>query len=407
MNTKTKLDALTSLRFFACLMIIFHHCSTTFFGEITPIFSIIISRLAQGVSFFFILSGFILAYAYREFNKDRTIFMFFKARFARIFPCYIFCFLLGYFLLNYNINWSTLIPFIFMSQSWLPNMRYYFSYNAVSWSISTEFSVYIVYPLLLIMLHKKPKLLIFISSIPLLIIIFINGYFSIPWMAPDNNKLIQLTGHALLYINPLSRIFEFSIGMFLYYLWKQKNNKENYKIATVYQFISVFALIIFILCPSISDTFYRIYFGPVVYNWSTLVGGFAVMAAVIYFFAQDGLLSRLISNKVFVTLGEISFSIYMCHQIILFFSSGHSSVLFRFSGGINFILYFLYVILLSYVIWVFVETPIRKFIVGGKIVHRSNLMSETMKINSVFSLYSIIALVGLLSISFYIHSLIR
>ena len=131
------------------------------------------------------------------------------------------------------------------------------------------------------------------------------------------------------------------------------------------------------------------------------------MAAVIYFFAQDGLLSRLISNKLFVTLGEISFSIYMCHQIILVFFSSHNAVLFRFSGGINFILYFLYVILLSYVIWVFIETPIRKFIVGGKIVHRSNLMSETMKINSVFSLYSIIALVALLSISFYIHSLLR
>ncbi len=407
MNTKTRLDALTSLRFFACLMIIFHHCSITFFGEITPFFSIIISRLAQGVSFFFILSGFILAYAYREFNKERSIFIFFKARFARIFPCFIFCFLLGCILLHYKIRFNTLIPFIFMVQSWIPNAHYYFSYNAVSWSISTEFSFYIVYPLLLIILHKKPKLFVLVSSIPLLLIIFINGYFSIPWMAPDNNKLIQLIGYYLLYINPLSRIFEFSIGMFLYYLWEQKNNKQNYKIETVCQFISVFALIIFILFPSIPDTFYRIYFGPVVYNWSTLMGGFAVMAAVIYFFARDGLFSRLISNKLFVTLGEISFSIYMCHQIILNFCISHNDVIFRFSGGINFMLYFLYVILLSYVIWVFIETPMRKFIVGGKIVHRSNLMSETMKINSVFSLYSIIALVALLSISFYIHSLIR
>jgi peptidoglycan/LPS O-acetylase OafA/YrhL len=53
-----KLDALTSLRFFAAAMIVVHHGHRVFgsmgLAESLP--------LDQGVSFFFVLSGFILAY---------------------------------------------------------------------------------------------------------------------------------------------------------------------------------------------------------------------------------------------------------------------------------------------------------------------------------------------------------
>lgn len=54
-----KLDALTSLRFFAAGAIVLHHISGTM-----GIPRIEGYNLAQGVSFFFVLSGFILLYVY-------------------------------------------------------------------------------------------------------------------------------------------------------------------------------------------------------------------------------------------------------------------------------------------------------------------------------------------------------
>ena len=59
MKINKKLDALTSLRFIAATMIVFYHMKGfALFGFSGPSF------LAQGVSFFFVLSGFILAYVY-------------------------------------------------------------------------------------------------------------------------------------------------------------------------------------------------------------------------------------------------------------------------------------------------------------------------------------------------------
>ncbi len=57
-NDADKFDQLTSLRFFAALMIVIHH-SVDLFG-----ISNIGVNFGQGVSFFFVLSGFILTYVW-------------------------------------------------------------------------------------------------------------------------------------------------------------------------------------------------------------------------------------------------------------------------------------------------------------------------------------------------------
>lgn len=55
--TIKKIPALTSLRFFAAAAIVYYHC--LYYVEVNPN-----STWAIGVSFFFVLSGFILTYAY-------------------------------------------------------------------------------------------------------------------------------------------------------------------------------------------------------------------------------------------------------------------------------------------------------------------------------------------------------
>jgi peptidoglycan/LPS O-acetylase OafA/YrhL len=67
-----KLNALTSLRFFAAAMIVLGHCHGQFEHtiKIAEHFA-----LNQAVSFFFVLSGFILAYVYPVLSNfiDRWI----------------------------------------------------------------------------------------------------------------------------------------------------------------------------------------------------------------------------------------------------------------------------------------------------------------------------------------------
>lgn len=83
---RSKLDALTSIRFIAATLIVIGHAHNTFGSAgIATTFA-----LGQGVSIFFVLSGFILAYNYNgRLGNLREVFKFFLARFARLWPLHI------------------------------------------------------------------------------------------------------------------------------------------------------------------------------------------------------------------------------------------------------------------------------------------------------------------------------
>src|ERR1035437_50635 len=92
-RVRPALDQLTSLRFFAASAIVFHH-----FGELAfpdPRVVAVFSVLSSGVSFFFVLSGFVLVYAYATNSGVRSLRSFYQARLARLYPVY----LLGLFLM--------------------------------------------------------------------------------------------------------------------------------------------------------------------------------------------------------------------------------------------------------------------------------------------------------------------
>ena len=81
-----KLDALTSLRFFAAMAIVIEHTKDAFHVTAwihSPI------PYDYGVSFFFVLSGFILTYNYREIGDFAACRRFYVARFARIWPLHV------------------------------------------------------------------------------------------------------------------------------------------------------------------------------------------------------------------------------------------------------------------------------------------------------------------------------
>ena len=132
---KTQLDALTSLRFFACAAIIFLH-SAWFFFDIEFMKN---WQLDEGVAFFFVLSGFILTYVYPDLHGIENIKTFLVNRLGRMVPTHVLmtcvtlivlpcsCSTVGVFFAN-----------LFSIQSWIPRREYYFGLNAPAWSIAYQ-----------------------------------------------------------------------------------------------------------------------------------------------------------------------------------------------------------------------------------------------------------------------------
>ncbi len=185
MENKVKLEQLTGLRCFAALLVFLSHLNWD--GS-----SIYLKKIFEsgfvGVSFFFLLSGFILSYSYKEkiLNHSLSFKKYALLRLARLSPLHLLTTLpfVLYALYKINLNYLKLVLNIFFLQSWVPSDSYYFSFNAPSWSLSNEiFFYFCFFPLVLL----RPKILlnIFISLLTTISL----GAFFVDFFIQDKNFL--------------------------------------------------------------------------------------------------------------------------------------------------------------------------------------------------------------------------
>jgi peptidoglycan/LPS O-acetylase OafA/YrhL len=87
-------------------------------------------------------------------------FSFYISRIARIWPAHVACFLLLFALVQ-NVpengtsgSASVALANIFLVQAWVPEKGVFFSFNAVSWSLSAEMFFYALFPLLILDIEK-------------------------------------------------------------------------------------------------------------------------------------------------------------------------------------------------------------------------------------------------------------
>lgn len=82
-----RLDSLTALRWFAALAVFGRH-------SVRPVGFLqhLIPQGATAVSFFFVLSGFVLAWSWRDGDTARG---FYRRRAARVYPAYVVAVVLG------------------------------------------------------------------------------------------------------------------------------------------------------------------------------------------------------------------------------------------------------------------------------------------------------------------------
>lgn len=375
MKTYNKLDQLTALRFFAALMIVIHH-TTGLFG-----IKNIGVNWGQGVSFFFVLSGFILLYVYPELKTFPEIIKFWRARFARIWPAYIGSLILGFFFVHYAWNTKTAIANILMVQAWFPLSSYYFSYNAVAWSISTEVFFYLAFPLLLYKWNRYWPIKFLLTGMVLIAILYLSNYFQLPDYGNPSvgSDGLMITQHGLIYISPLSRIFEFVLGMVVATLWLKKKWTHPAAWATCYEIAALF------VCAASMYYSYRIvqlgkasFLGDAAAQWLTHCSSLFAFGLLIYIMAQGcGKISKILATPFLVLLGEISFSIYLLHQIILTVYARHIPALSFLQNSIALLVFMGILMLSSYLMWVCIEMPGRQFLLGKRKIHGTSTMQAS------------------------------
>ncbi|MCE1119147.1 acyltransferase family protein [Pseudomonas sp. NMI795_08] len=210
----SKLAPLTSLRFFAAAMIVIGH-SHHLLGSlgIATTFS-----LSQGVSFFFVLSGFILSYNYESLPNRKAAARFLVSRLARIWPLHIATLLIWLAIITPQITHEFSAPIsataklmlnALLLQSWSFTAPVILSFNGVAWSISTEAFFYATFAVIALSPTRRLPLALILSS--LCAVAFITASTRAGLSAEDGTP--GLTMFSVLYTNPLVRLFEFLFGV--------------------------------------------------------------------------------------------------------------------------------------------------------------------------------------------------
>ena len=360
---RRRLDALTSLRFFAAAMIVLQHvrAMTGHIGSWADTFP-----WAHGVSFFFVLSGFILTYTYPAFETSDAVVRFWVARFARVWPVHAVTAVIALTVwappaVSNELGAVAVVAANFLLvQAWVPISSVGYSLNGASWSVSAEVFFYLMFPLLVFdwrrTWHRKLGL-----SLLLLVAVVSCGNATRGLQVLSDR---EATTHAFAYLNPLARLFEFTLGMASYILWRRLDGWKAWTpaVATAAEAGAV-ALTVCWMWNRPVLALVQTLGGPTGVEWARYAGASAAFALLIPVIAAGrGAISWGLAFPGLVLLGESSYSLYLSHSMVL---SLVDHLLPGALAGINlsgWALLWLLLIGVALLSWAFVELPARRWI---------------------------------------------
>lgn len=301
------IKTLQSYRFIFVLLVFFSHFSRgdikafDFGGEC-------------GVSFFFILSGFVLSISVASRNlKSRPPRKTFIAKqLAKFYPLHILMlciFVLLSIKATGNIDITKLLLNILLLQSWIPDNSFNFAFNGVSWFLSDIIFFYFLFP----WLHSK----IVYSPLKRLIqciVVIILLYTAFVLSVPDN--LVN----TLVYVFPLARCMDFAAGILLYRIYQTdftqslklffENNSKKAAVILAETIVIFIVVVTFIAYGSL----------PVKISCASIF--WLPLSAIIYISSvtdnAGGPLSRLLHNHIALWLGGLSLNFFMSHLLVIY-----------------------------------------------------------------------------------------
>jgi peptidoglycan/LPS O-acetylase OafA/YrhL len=322
---RPRLPALTSVRFFAALWVALFHMQSMkafYFGAAA------VRQFASigycGVSFFFVLSGFILVYTYS--GRATSLRAFWQARFARIYPALAFCLLItapGFFFCCVMMRahdprvfvpeWAWVAPHMWLSaglsvtllESWLPQTA--LAWNMPNWSLSVEAFFYLLFPFLLPRMTRLSRRQL-LAIAPLGLLFALACTLAYMHFHPDSAGAVD-TKTVGPWINavkfhPLMRLPEFLMGMAagLLFLRGDRNRKMAWPL--VLTGLAAIALVV-VLSPWIPY---------LVIHTALLAPAFVVL---VYGIALRPAGVEVLEHKVMVALGEASYPFYLLHSTVI------------------------------------------------------------------------------------------
>ena len=364
-SSRPPLALLTTLRFFAAAEVVAFHVAQTRPGWARPVdfFSGLLSGGYAAVIFFFVLSGFILAYVHTGESERSTCNVkasrFWRLRFARVAPAYYLGLLLALPILTQVVvqsqasGWSAafgMASVVLFVQAWWP--AYTTFWNFPAWSLSVECLFYALFPWLVRTLARWPAVAVLVGSYAL--IVLTNAYRAeLLWrtglMGPTaQGDWLVLSSFPILYL-PL-----FIFGMAL---------------ARLYLFGRVLAPKLHAAMFGIGLALTVLIFGGawILPGWTRSDPALALVFALIVFGGAGAAGTfPLLTRPTFILLGEASYSMYILHIPLRICWDNLADTVPGLSGmpWLSFPLYFGFVVLVSVVVFRVVETPVRKWIAG-------------------------------------------
>lgn len=307
-DIKKTFNAFQAFRFLAFLMIFIHH--TRSYNTVKYYSS------AWAVSFFIMLSGWLNGYKYIEkYNKInfKDILELVSKRLKKIYPLHVITLVLsiplsGIFLvkgIKEISKWGgKLLYNLTLVQGYINKSDIYFGFNGVSWFLClTLFTIIMTIPMLCLVNKVKNSKngKIKLTGISLLCIILMIIMNLIVYK-------YKLSAEFWLYICPIVRLPEFLLGIILG--GTMPNRIKSKKVTNLLQLVSVIFIAVCIIIEKGKM------FNTYTFFWST--AWIIPNMILLYAFSCDNtIISKILGNKLFVFLGNISMEMFMIHAIII------------------------------------------------------------------------------------------
>jgi len=306
-----------------------------------------------GVDIFFVISGYLItSLILKELVKTGSYSFkyFYERRIRRILPALLFV-----ILVSLPFAWMYLLPSsfvdfsksIFYSLGFSSNFYFHYSgqiYGAESgllkpflhtWSLSVEEQFYILFPIVLLVTFKYFRKYL----IHILILGFIISLGLAEWGSrnhPSFNFYVLPTRGWELLAGSILAYFETTNGN------RSKNKTLNLILPTIGLLLIGHSILFF------NDEIFH----PSFYTLSPIIG----VCLIIWFSNKDELISKILSTKLFVGFGLISYSLYLWHYPIFAFARTR----YLMTSPTEKIIFILLSIFLSILTFYFVERPFRK-----------------------------------------------
>lgn len=257
-----------------------------------------------GVSFFFILSGFVLTWSQDEDVKHSA---FYWNRVARIWPLHILTTAVAILVpplpTSSGSGWLA-APFVLtLTQAWIPASPFLNAFNGVSWSLSCEAFFYLAFPLLHVKLASIRAAARVVVLIPAAMLVLGVGLAFASSMAAADYLLGTM---------PLYRLGEFVLGICLAKLMK-RGWRPRFNTLHAILLVAILTAGLFIGSSILNGMNGPL---PVIVADLVMMPGFLALIAACAGSNMSGK-TGLLGSPILLRLGQWSYALYLVHELII------------------------------------------------------------------------------------------